>query len=113
LIRHALQTCPANLPGRLARQTCPADFLTKTQWHKEKILFSKCDFYFIKCGYNWQKLTKKGNFRFFCKISFFEYNLSKTDWATPRPEKRENNRKSLKIGQFLSTLANFIHILRI
>jgi hypothetical protein len=30
-------------------------------------LFSKRDFYFTKCGKNWQKLTRNGIFRFFWK----------------------------------------------
>jgi hypothetical protein len=28
-------------------------------------LFKKRDFYLIKCGKNWQKMTKNGIFRFF------------------------------------------------
>jgi hypothetical protein len=61
------------------------------------ILFSKRDFYFIKCGWNWQKMSKNGFFRFFWKSLIFDYICCKNVRDVFHdPEKRENSPKKFK-----------------
>jgi hypothetical protein len=74
--------------------------------------FSKRDFYFIKCGENWQKLTKNGIFRFFWKSLILYCIRSKNVWDVFHDLKNVKiANRSLKICQFWPILANFSYIL--
>jgi hypothetical protein len=79
-------------------------------WQLSSQLFSKRDFYFIKCGKNWQKLTINGIFRFFLKSLIFECNILKLSLKSNVFHDLKNVKiaeKSLKIGQLLPILATF------
>jgi hypothetical protein len=71
--------------------------------------FFKTWFYFIKYGWNWQKMTKNGIFRFFEKVLFFTVfvlRMSQMCFTTWKTWKKQVW-KSVKFGQFWPILATF------
>jgi hypothetical protein len=81
---------------------CNGSFLYK--------LFSKRDFYHIKCGWNWQKMTKNWFFR---KNLIFDYIRCKNVWDVFHDLKNVKiAQRSKKICQFWLYFMNLNHVLK-